>query len=248
MCVNELSELAIIPNSKDCVLLYDLNELALTEIPFEFPLPYRIIPSSTGFILNLNHKCFVISRSSGSCFSYKHLSEREISANDQRFIRNICCEYCIICSDDSTYQSNRFIKIATVHDLLYSDNLDKWTCYPFPGDKNPPCNLDYNPGSLVRNTLSEGEMIIVDIPKTRLRCELNCPHCKAIHPDLDYSDLSDSDLLSNDKSSDSNSNNSCTSETSETSDAFVSSEDDEYSSDNSYPLMFYGEESSSDYD
>jgi hypothetical protein len=48
--------------------------------------------------------------------------------------------------------------------------------------------------------------------------------------------------------SDSNSNNSCTSETSETSDACVSSENDEYSSDNSYPFMFYGDESSSDYD
>jgi hypothetical protein len=95
--------------------------------------------------------------------------------------------------------------------------------------------------------IREGEMIIVDIPKTRLRCELDCPHCKVIYPELNSSGLFDSDPFTPDMTSDSNSNNSCTSETSEMSDACVSYEYD-YSSDNSYPTIFYGNESSSDYD
>jgi hypothetical protein len=191
MCVNELSVLAIIPNSKNCVLLYDFNELALTEIPFGFPVPYRIIPSSTGFILNLNNKCFVISRSSGSCFSYKHLSERKIFSYKQRFESKICGEYCILCGDDSFHGSNRILKIATVHDLLYCDKSEKWTRIPFPGDYlndrgdiSPSFYSNNNSWLWVRQALSEEETIIVDIPKTRLRCQLDCLHCKVTHPAL----------------------------------------------------------------
>ncbi|XP_053404281.1 uncharacterized protein LOC123554221 isoform X1 [Mercenaria mercenaria] len=206
-CFNESSTLAVVTKSAKCVFLYDFANFKLVKVPLGITAMDKIIPTRNGFVLFNQARCVFISRLMGPCLSREYLIQKiSLLMEENSDIKSefyFCGEYCFRYSEDSMARKLA-LHYVTHDEMLNTGCANNWKLLPLPGDNENRNKKLFLLGNHMRNSRlgrfmqtswKNGRQCMVEIPKGKLRCQIDCPHCKVIHRD-EFTERDDSDIES----------------------------------------------------
>ncbi|XP_045178214.2 uncharacterized protein LOC128545887 isoform X2 [Mercenaria mercenaria] len=172
VCLNRLRVIPLLTKSRTRVIIFDLENLKTEMIQLVPDEDYKIVQTDKGFFIYNDKRCYCLSKLAVPFFSKNHKVE-EIKLETEGFW---FVQY--------HYLSGIWVRIIRRNkddniELQYVSHEELSVC-------QPPLSLDINWKKLsvpkekeVINKLRLGRnMFMVPLSKSKLRCDIACPHCK----------------------------------------------------------------------
>jgi hypothetical protein len=164
------SAVAIIFKSKKYVALYDLIEGHLERKCQTTSYEDEIAPFKDGFVIYDNKRCITFTRMQDACLPRKYLVERiPFEHKDVKEIKYFICSQ-MMYRYYRRADRNIFIYECIPFQTLVSQKTEEsiaWQQLPLPKE-----------AALCSSDTIKGKCFEISVPKSILRCHVECPHCK----------------------------------------------------------------------
>ncbi|KAL4235026.1 hypothetical protein ACF0H5_006664 [Mactra antiquata] len=171
LAVNTFSTVALIPEERDRILIYDAVSCSLSKIDAKTTHEDKIFPAGRGFVIHNNQRCISITRLSSPALSQQYeLKTITLCSKDIAQKRYYFCNGTWFRFFRETYDSDyqfQYVKHNTLSEAVSTDCLD-WKDLSLPTEAS----------KYSLSTLGD-TMHVIGLPRRMLRCHPECPHCDA---------------------------------------------------------------------